>query len=83
MLEKLSIVFQVIVKFDSYRNIAKEFGVSQSYVSLLVRKAARNPRFLRELYEKEMANAALVEKVKREVIKYHYEGIIFTSTEQI
>ena len=30
-----------------------------------------------------MANHALVEKVKREVIKYHYEGIVFTSTEQI
>ena len=42
-------MYQVVVKKLSHRDVAKEHGITGSYVSYLVRKAAKNKEYLTEV----------------------------------
>ena len=61
--DKIDIVYQVVEKHIPTKIVAKKHRVTQSYVSLLVSKARKKPRFLLIMHEKEQENADLVEKV--------------------
>jgi hypothetical protein len=50
-------------------------------VTLLVSRSRRKPQFLCELHEKEIENAALVDRVEKAVIGFHKSGSVFTNVE--
>ena len=47
--EKIKIVHQAVVMKYLHKDIAKEHRISRPYVTLIVRKALRNPKFIAEL----------------------------------
>jgi len=47
--EKINVVWQVVCQHIPVKEVAKEHRMTQSYVSSLVSKAKKNPRFLHEL----------------------------------
>jgi hypothetical protein len=51
--DKIELVYQVVCNHTPTKLLAKKHRVTQSYVSLLVSRARRNPRFLLTLHEKE------------------------------
>ena len=44
--EKIGVVHRVIINNHMVKDVAKEFRISQCYVSQLVQKTRRNPKFL-------------------------------------
>ena len=47
--DKVSIIHQVVISKIYHKQVAKEFRVTPACVSMLVRKAQRNPKFLSEM----------------------------------
>ena len=51
-MEKVSIVYEVLVCFDKMADVAKKFGVSQSCISRIVREAKKSPNFVSNVFLK-------------------------------
>jgi len=49
MEDKVAIVHKVLIGFELLKDVAKEYHVSQTVVSLLVKKVKTNPNYFREL----------------------------------
>ena len=49
---KVTIALRVLVEFEKVSDVAKEFRVSQSYISRIVNKIKKNKAAFDELYEK-------------------------------
>ena len=52
--EKILMIHRVINQYHSVKEVAKEFRISQPYISRLCCKARKNPKFLAELAAEEV-----------------------------
>ena len=50
--DKVAITLKILVEFEKVADVAKEFRVSQSYISQIVSKIKKNKAAFDELYEK-------------------------------
>lgn len=66
--QKLDIAYRVIVSGELQIDLAKEFRVSQTVVSLLIRKVRKKPELLRDLIseknEKQLRDLRVVEFIE-------------------
>ena len=51
--DKVYIVHRALVKMENHDSIGKEYNMKQPNISALIRKAKKNPHFLKELALKE------------------------------
>ena len=50
---KVDIIHRALVKMENHATIGKDYKMKHNHISALVRKAKKNPQFLKELAAKE------------------------------
>ena len=65
--EKIRIVHKVIFQMLPLKDVAKEFRISQQYVSILANKTRRNPKFLGDLIEEQERRSLEAKKVREAI----------------
>ena len=81
--EKIEIIYKVICKELPEKDVAKEFRVSANYVSKLITKIRRRPRFLRELAEAEDELAIERKQAREAITQYLKEDAVLSSVDDI
>ena len=81
--DKIDIVHQVVQQHVPTKVVAKKHRVTQGYVSLLVSKCRKKPRFLLMLHEKEQENQALVDRLQKAIVGVHLEGHVIQSADEL
>jgi len=81
--EKLAIVYKYVIKNVAAANLAKEYRITPQYVSLLVKKANKNPKMFEELEDIEENENALKDSVKAAITEYCKAGAFLSSINDI
>ena len=82
-MEKVAIVHQVLVKYDSHKDVAYQFRVKPVVISLLVKKAKKNHTFIEELLAKDEKKDQTRESVVAEAKQVLQEGHFIYNAKQI
>lgn len=81
--EKLAIVYKYVIKNVAPADLAKEYRITQQYVSLLIKKANKNPKMFEELEDIEEQENALNNSVKVAITEYRKAGTFLSSIHDI
>ena len=77
--DKVNIVHKVIIQGHPNKDVAREYRVTASYVSTLVQKARKKPKFLSEMVQEQLDEDANRENI-RESIKAFKETCDYVDT---
>ncbi len=83
MEDKVAIVHKVLIGFELLKDVAKEYHVSPTVVSLLVTKVKKNPNHFRELLNKQEEWCSKLDKARSVVQDMVSKNEFIDSTAQV
>ena len=81
--EKLKIVYKAVVEQAKFQQIAKEFRVKTTLISILVSKAKTKPKFISELFSKRTLKESKRELVQEVVEEMRDNNVFIDSCKMV